>query len=119
VVQLDLLHGAAPVVGAVVHVDALPALVQQFDGRQDPVAVQAIGVQVIRTEIRRGDKAHAVVEHGGQQPVQDHGVGDVGHMKLIKAHQPVAFGHALAKLVQRVHRALQSASSRCTSRMNS
>ena len=82
-------------------------LVEQRDGRQDAVAVQAVRVQVVGPEVGGGDEAHAVVEQRVQQPVQDHRVGDVGDVELVEADQPVALGHALAQFVQRVHRALQ------------
>jgi len=38
--------------------------------------------------------------------MQDHGVGDVGHVEFVKADQAVALGHFLAQHIQRVHRAL-------------
>jgi len=39
--------------------------------------------------------------------VQDHGVGDVGNVKFVKANELVALGNARAQHVQRVLRALQ------------
>jgi hypothetical protein len=41
--------------------------------------------------------------------MQDHRVGDVGHVELVEADQLVALGNAQAQLVQRVDRALQLA----------
>ncbi len=107
VVELHLLQRAAAVVGAMVDVDDLHARVQQLDGGQDAVAVQAAGVEVVRLEVAGGDEAHAVVEQRQQQPVQDHGVGDVGDVELVEADQLELARHALAQLVQRVDGALQ------------
>ena len=39
--------------------------------------------------------------------MQDHGVGDVGNVELVKADQTVFVGDALAQRVQRIDRALQ------------
>jgi hypothetical protein len=39
--------------------------------------------------------------------MQDHRVGDVGHVEFVEADQPETPGHALAQLVQRIDRALQ------------
>ena len=39
--------------------------------------------------------------------MKNHGIGDVRHMELIKANQPVAFGDTLAQLIKGVHGALQ------------
>ena len=108
-VERHLLERAAAIVGAVVHVDHLELLVQQGDGRQDAVAVQAIGVQVVGLEVGGGDKAHAVGEQRVEQAVQDHGVGDVGHVEFIKTNQLVSLGHAHAQHIQRVDRALHVA----------
>ena len=40
--------------------------------------------------------------------MQNHGIGDIGHVKFIKAQYISPFGHALAQRLQRVHRALQT-----------
>ena len=51
VVELHLLHGAAPVIGAVVHVDDFEPVLEQGNRGQDAVAVQAVGVELIGLEI--------------------------------------------------------------------
>ena len=62
--------------------------------------MQAVGIQAIGVKVGRGDDAHPVGKQGLQEPMQDHGVGDIGHVKLVEADQPKALGDALAKLVQ-------------------
>ena len=107
VVQLDVLQRAAPVVRAVVHVHHFQLFVEQCNRGQNAIAVQPIGVQLVRLEVRSRHETHTVVEQRRQQAVQDHGVSDVGDVELIKADELVALGNACAKHVQRVHRALQ------------
>ena len=68
--------------------------------------MQTVGVQAIGLEVGGGDKAHTVVEQRHKQAVQDHRVGDVGHMELVKANQLVTLGHAFAQLIKRVDGAL-------------
>ena len=102
VVQVDVVERAAPVVGAVVDVDDFQVLLEQFDRRQDAVAVQAVRVQAVGVEVRGRHDAHAVGEQRLQQPVQDHRVGDVGDVELVEADQPEAPRDAAAELVERV-----------------
>ena len=106
-VDLDLLHDAPSVVRALPDGDHVKALLEQCDGRQDPAAVQAIRVQIVGFEIGRRDKTDPLLEQGAEQAVQDHGVGDVGHMELVEADQPVLARHLPGEHVQRVDRALQ------------
>ena len=97
------------VIHAMIHIDDHQALLEQFNGRQDPVAVQAIGIQGVWLEVGRGHKAHAVVKQGLQQPVQDHRVGHVCHVEFVEADQLEALGHFCAQCLQRIDGALQLA----------
>ena len=106
-IQLRLLQHAAAVVCAIVHIDDLHTGIEQVNGRQHAVAVQAIGVEFVRLKVRGGDKPNAVDLHGHQQTVQDHGVGDISNMKFIETNQLETLGHASAQFIQRVDRALQ------------
>ena len=108
-VQIHLLQHAAAVIGAVVDIDDVQFFVQQIDRRQDAVAVHATRVQIVGLEVGGRDKAHAVVKQGVEQAVQDHGIGDVGHMELVKTNQLVPFGHLLAQHIQGIDGALQLA----------
>ena len=106
VVELDLFQRAASVIGTVVHVDDFHALVQQRNRRQDTVTVQAIRVQAVGLKIGGGDEAHAILKQRRQQTMQDHGIGDVGHVEFIEADQLVALGDSCTQHIQRVRRAL-------------
>ena len=107
VVQPHLRQRDLAIVASVVDTDHFELRLQQFDGRQDAVSVQAIRVQLVGPKVGGGDDGHAVRKQGRQQPVQDHRVGDVGHVKLVEANQPVAARDAPSEFVQRVHRALE------------
>jgi glutathione S-transferase len=56
--------------------------------------MQAVGVQFVGLKVRGGHKSDTVGEQCIQQPVQDHGVGDIRHMEFIKADELVALGDA-------------------------
>ena len=64
--------------------------------------MQTIWVQVVGLEVGSGDETHAIFKQGNQQAVQDHGVGNVGHMKLVKANELIALGHPPSQLMQRI-----------------
>ncbi|EKD99002.1 MAG: hypothetical protein ACD_23C00179G0003 [uncultured bacterium] len=76
-VQLKLGQGLPPIVGAVVHIDHIEMGLQQGNGRQKSVAIQAMKVQIIRFEIGSSDKTHTLLKQGLEQSVQNHGIGDV------------------------------------------
>ncbi len=69
--------------------------------------MQTVGIELVGVEVGGGHDADAVREHGFQQPVQDHRVGDVGNVKLVEADQPEASGNATTEFVQGVDRAFQ------------
>ena len=47
--------------------------------------MQPVAVKVVRFDIRGGDQRHAAGEQAVQQTGQQHGVGYVGHEKLVEA----------------------------------
>ena len=61
---------------------------------------------VVGLEVGSGDKTHAIFKQGHQQAVQNHGIGNVGYMKLVKANELIALGHPFAQLLQWINRAL-------------
>ena len=68
--------------------------------------MKTIGVQSIRAEVGGGDKTYPMVKQGNQKTMQDHGVRDIGHMKLVETDQLVAPGHLLAQGIQGIDRTL-------------
>ena len=106
-IQPHLRQRDLSVVATIVDIHDFQLGLQQFDRGQDAIPMQAVRVQVVRLEIRGRDDADPIFEEGLEQPVQDHRVGHVSHMKFIKTNQAVAARHALAQFLQRVHDALQ------------
>ena len=105
-VELGVFQRAAAVVCAIVYIDHFHTRIEQGNGRQDSVTMQAIRVQTIGREVGGGHKAHAIGKQRLQQAIENHGVCDVGHMKLVKTDQLVLFGDFGTQRIQRVLRAL-------------
>ena len=106
-VEPGLLQRSLPVVAAMVDVDDLELVLEHVDRRQDAVAVQAVGIERVGMKIRGRHDRHPVGEQRGQQAVQDHRVGDIGDVELVKADQPEPPGDALSQLVERIDRTLE------------
>ena len=82
-------------------------LLQQLDGRQDAVTVQAVRIQVVRMKIGGRDNADAVGEQRLQQAMQDHRVGDVRDVKLIETDETETARNATPEFVQGVDGTLE------------
>ncbi|CPM55807.1 Uncharacterised protein [Bordetella pertussis] len=106
VIALHLLQRTAPVVDAGVHVQHVHAALDQRNGGQDAVAMQAVGIQGGRLVVGRHHERGAVLEQLEQQAVQDHRVGDVRDVELVETNQAVTASEAARHFVQRVLRAL-------------
>jgi len=107
VVQAHLLHHTAPVIRTLADRHHLQPVLEQFNGRQDAAAVQAIGIQGIRMEVGRGDEPDTLLEQRTEQAVQDHGIRDVGDMELVETQEAVFARHLPGQHVQRIDGALQ------------
>ncbi len=66
----------------------LATLPQDVDEGRKELAVDAVLVEVLRRAVRGDGQHHPLLEQGVEQPAQDHGVGDVGDLQLVKAQQP-------------------------------
>ena len=106
-VELHLPERQLPVVGAVVDLDDLELLLEQFDRRQDAITVQPVRIEVVGVEVRGRDDADAVREQRDEQAVQDHRVGHVGDVELVEADQPEAPRDAPPEFVERVDGAFE------------
>ena len=102
IISLRLRQSTAAIVNPCIHVDHIGHALNQLDRRQNPIAVQTIRIQIIGLVVRSHDKAHAVAHQTIEQTVQNHCVGNVGHMKFVKANQAVALRHTFGHLFQRV-----------------
>ena len=94
-IHVILLQRAAAVIHATVHLDHVHPVLDQRNGRQEVLPLQTIGIQAIGCVIRGHHEHDAVVEAVRQQAPENHGVGDVTDVKLVKADQPVALSQML------------------------
>jgi hypothetical protein len=96
--------GPAPqaIVDAGVDLDHVELPAQEIDGRQEQLALQAVRIEALRRIVGGDAEQHAGVEQGLHQAAQHHGVGDVGDVEFVEAHQPRFAGDAGRHLCQRV-----------------
>ena len=66
-------------------------LLQQADEGLEQCAVEATGIKIARRHVGGRHQHHAQLEQAGEQPAEDHGVGNVGDMKFVEAEQPGFF----------------------------
>ena len=62
------------------------------DERQEQRAVEAVLVEFGGRHVRGRHHHDAELEQAGEQPAEDHGVGDVGDVELVEAEQPALLG---------------------------
>jgi multicomponent Na+:H+ antiporter subunit D len=98
---------ALPVVDAGVHAQHVDVALEQLDRRQDAVAVQPCGVQPVGPVVRRDDESDAMREQPAHQPLEDHGVGDVGDVEFVEADQPIAARHVRRHRIERIGATLE------------
>ncbi|KAG0773552.1 hypothetical protein G6F22_014783 [Rhizopus arrhizus] len=84
--------------GVQLHAEAL----QQADGRQEALALQAVEVQVLHRRVGGGDQGHALGEQAFQQPRQQHGIADVGDEELVQHQHAQVAAPFLGDLRQRI-----------------
>ena len=65
-------------------------LLEQRDEGQEKLAVEPILVEPVRRDIGRGDQRNAPGEQLAEQPVEQHGIGDVMDVEFIEAEQAQA-----------------------------
>ena len=69
--------------------------------------MQAVRIQPIGRIVRRHYKPDIQVKERGEQPVQDHRIGDIRDVKLVEAYQSVARCDVLCHFIERIFGALQ------------
>ncbi len=91
----------AVVLGAFgIQLDAV--LLQQRDGRQEAVALQAVEIEVFHRGIGRRHQGHALGEQALQQPPQQHRITNVGDEELIQHQHAQLVAPLLGNLGQRI-----------------
>jgi hypothetical protein len=58
---------------------------QQLDERKEALPVEALPVEPLGQPVRGRDHRDAGVEQAGEQPAEDHRIGDVDHVELVEA----------------------------------
>ena len=81
------LDAVEPVVGALGQVEQVEAILDQGDEGHEPVALQAVLVEVVGAAGRGSDNDDAGVEQALEQAAQNHRVGDVDDVELVEAEQ--------------------------------
>ncbi|MNQ76705.1 hypothetical protein D3C85_915520 [compost metagenome] len=87
---------------AAVHRDHLHVLFDRSDGWHETVAIEAIGVQLVRGQIGRADDDHALLEHHLEQTPEDDRVTDVIDEQLVETQHPHLFTEFAGQRLQRV-----------------
>ena len=90
----DLLAGELfqPEVGARLELEHLHVLLDHGDERHEQRAVKTILVELRRRHVRGRHHHDAEFEQPGEQPAEDHGIGDVGDVEFVEAQQPAFLG---------------------------
>ena len=89
-IDVVLLKRAAAIVHAAVHLDHIHVFFNERNRWHEILPLQAFGIKRVWRVIRRHHKHDAVLKTVRQQTPQNHRVGNVAHVKLIKANQPKA-----------------------------
>ncbi|MCY1178380.1 hypothetical protein D9M73_187270 [compost metagenome] len=76
-----------------------------LDGRQEALAIEAIGIELPGRLVGGGDHGNALLEHRPQQASEQHGVTDVVDEQLVEAEHPDLFRQFTGQRPQRVRRA--------------
>ena len=91
-IDLTAAHAGEAVIAPAVELDSVEPFFQQRDERQKAVALQPVFIKPLGQPVRRRDDNRAGLQQGAEQPFQDHRIGDVVDLELVKAQQ-----HRLAR----------------------
>jgi hypothetical protein len=83
-------------------------LVNELDGGQEALALKAVLVQLRRWLVGGEHQRHLVFEQGAQQAMQDHGVADVFHIKLVQTQDTGLAGEFLGHAFQGIALVVQA-----------
>ncbi len=75
---------------------------EQSEERQKQRAIEPVFVQLIGRQVRCRHHDDAEFEQPREQPAEDHGVGDVGHVKFVETQQPGFLGNGGGGALDRV-----------------
>jgi hypothetical protein len=67
----------------------------KVDGRQESGSLQAVPIQIVRRYVRRGDERDPAFEQPFQQSTKNHGIGNIGNVKLVETYHARVSGQAV------------------------
>ena len=71
-----------------VELEDVEPLMQQRDERQEQLALQAAGIELVGRQVGGRHHHQPALEQLAEQPAEQHRVGDVGDLELVEAEQP-------------------------------
>jgi hypothetical protein len=102
-----VLELAQSIVGAAVDLDHVQPVLEERDRRQEVLTLQSVRIKIIGPVVRGRDEHNPMTEQRAEQPSEDHGVGDVGNVKFVEAHQAKPPSDAGSDRQQRVFLVLE------------
>src|SRR5690349_6453400 len=100
---------AQPIVGVTIELDHLEVLLDQLDGGYELRTLEAMLVELIGVLIGGRDQRDAAGEQPFEQTAHQHGVTDIGDVKLVEAQEPYVARDASGDDAQRIFLTLQLA----------
>ena len=85
VIDAHVLEARHAVVAGAVQLQNVQPVFQESDEGQELVALQATLIEVVRRPVRGRHHDDAMLEEGGEEPPQDHRIGDIGDVEFVKA----------------------------------
>ena len=75
---------------------------ERSDGRQEALAVVALGIELIRRLVGGGHQHHALLHHQAEQAAQQHGIADIADEQLVETEHTHLAPQLLGQQTQRV-----------------
>ena len=87
-VDIEIAQALHAVVLGAAQLEHFQPLLDQLDEGQEPVALQAVLVEIVGRAVGGRDHRHALVEQHLEEAREDHRIGDVGDLEFVEAEQP-------------------------------
>lgn len=85
-----------------VHSHHLHMRLERSDGRQETLAVVALGVELIRRLVGRGHQHHTLLHNQAEQATEQHGIADVADEQLVETQHAHFAPQLLGQQTQRI-----------------
>ena len=84
-VEGEIADALASIVDLAVQFEDVESLLEQRDEGQEAFALQTALVEVVGRAVRCRDNHDALLEQGPEEPAEEHGIGNVGHLEFVEA----------------------------------